>query len=72
MSHPTLIAKLGLYRLTVKAFRSVLIKKQSKYGHLIAWLDDAMSEATSRNRKEAARLNGIANTGNAIFRDYKY
>lgn len=60
------------YRLAAKAFRNVLAKKQSAYGDVIAWLDDAIGESTARNRKEASRLNGIANKGNAIFSDYRY
>ena len=60
------------YRLAAKAFHRVLCRKQSQYRGVLAWLDDALRESTIESSKEAKRLNGIVNKGNAIFKDYKY
>lgn len=54
------------------AFRRVLGRKQSRYGGVIAWLDDALHQSIISNNKEAKKLNGIANKGDAIFRCYKF
>ncbi|KAK4695849.1 telomerase reverse transcriptase, partial [Lecanoromycetidae sp. Uapishka_2] len=66
------VSKRQVAWLAAKAFRGVLTKKQCRYGEVIVWLDDAIRESTARNRKEASRLYGIANKGDAIFSDYRY
>ncbi len=62
----------GYHRLATQAFRRVLGRKQSKYGEVIAWLDDALHQSIIGNTREARRLNGIAKKGDAIFRGYKF
>ncbi|KAL2046145.1 hypothetical protein N7G274_001592 [Stereocaulon virgatum] len=66
------VSKCQIQWLAAKAFHRVLCRKQSKYRGVLAWLDDALRESTIGSSKEAKRLNGIVNKGNAIFKDYKY
>ena len=60
------------YRLATTAFRTILGKKQSRYGEVLAWLDVAIGQSAARNRKEAYRLNRVAKQGEIAFRGYKF
>ena len=61
-----------IHRLAAKAFRKILVKKQSKYGHVIAWLDDAIWRTKPDNASEMRRLNKVVKEGDAVFLDYKF
>ena len=68
------MANLGMmiHRLAAKAFRNILAKKQSKYGHVILWLDDAIWRTKPNSAKDMSRLNRVVNEGDAVFLDYKF
>ena len=70
MANPSMI--LTLHRLAAKAFRNILVKKQSKYGHVIAWLDDKIWRTKPEHVKEMWRLNRVVKEGDAVFLDYKF
>ena len=59
-------------RLAAKAFRNVLGKKQSKYGDVILWLDDAIGRTKPGTAKEMWRLNKVVRESDAVFLDYKF
>ena len=61
-----------IHRLAAKAFRSILAKKQSKYGPVIFWLDHAIWRTKPDNAKEMWRLNKVVKEGDAVFLDYKF
>lgn len=61
-----------IHRLAAKAFRNILGRKQSKYGQVIAWLEDAIWRTKPENAKEMWRLNRVVKEGDAVFLDYKF
>ena len=61
-----------MHRLAAKAFRNILGTKQSKYRHVILWLDDAICRTEPDNAKDRWRLNRIVKEGDAVFIDYKF
>lgn len=61
-----------IHRLAAKAFRQILAKKQSKYVHVIGWLDDAIRRTKPDNAKEMWRLKRVVKEGDAVFIDYKF
>lgn len=61
-----------IHRLAAKAFRNILGKKQSKYGHVIVLLDGAIWRTKPDNASEMRRLNRVVKEGNAVFLDYKF
>ncbi len=61
-----------IHRLAAKAFRNILAKKQSKYRHVIIWLDEAIRRTKPDNAKEMWRLNRVVKAGDAVFLDYKF
>ena len=61
-----------LRRLAAKAFRNVLGKKQSKYGDVILWLEDAIGRTKPKAAKEMWRLNKVVRESDAVFLDYKF
>lgn len=65
------VSKYQVEWLAAKAFRSILAKKQSKYGPVIFWLDHAIWRTKPDNAKEMWRLNKVVKEGDAVFLDYK-
>ena len=61
-----------IHRLAAKAFHNVLGKKQSKYHHVILWLDDVIQRTKPDDTKEMWRLNNIVKEGDAVFLDYEF
>lgn len=61
-----------LRRLAAKAFRKVLGQKQSKYGAVILWLDDAVGRTKPKRAKEMWRLNKVVRESDAVFLDYRF
>ena len=61
-----------IHRLAAKAFRNTLAKKQSKYRHVIIWLDEAIWRTKPDNAKEMWRLDRVVKEGDAVFLDYKF
>ena len=59
-------------RLAAKAFRNVLSRKQSKYHHVMLWLDDAIRRTKPDKTREMWRLNRIVKEGNAVFLNYQF
>ncbi|CAD6591538.1 MAG: hypothetical protein ASARMPREDX12_005212 [Alectoria sarmentosa] len=66
------VSKCQVEWLAAKAFRNILAKKQSKYGHVILWLDDAIWRTKPNSAKDMSRLNRVVNEGDAVFLDYKF
>lgn len=64
--------RMMIHRLAAKAFRNILAKKQSKYRHVMLWLDDAIWRTKPNNAKDMSRLNRVVNEGDAVFLDYKF
>ena len=71
-SRATWLTQRMINRLAAKAFHNVLGKKQSKYHHVILWLDDAICRTKPDNTKEMWRLNQIVKEGNGVFLNYKF
>ena len=61
-----------LHRLAAKAFRNVLGKKQSKYHHVIPWLDNAIWRTKPKDNQGMWRLHRAVKKGDAVFLDYKF
>ena len=61
-----------MHRLAAQAFRNILGKKQSKYRHVIRWLDEAIWRTKPDNATETRRLNRVVKEGDAVFLDYKF
>lgn len=64
--------RMMIHRLAAKAFRNILTKKQSKYRHVILWLDGAIWRTKPNNARDMSRLNRVVNEGDAVFLDYKF
>lgn len=50
----------------------VLGKKQTSFREVLTWLDEAIEKARPSERKEASRLLKVAETGDAVFRGYRF
>ena len=61
-----------IHRLAAKAFRNILAKKQSKYGNVIDWLDDAIWRTMPDNASEMRKLKKVVKEGDRVFLDYKF
>ena len=62
----------AIHRLAAQAFHNILSQKQSKYHHVILWLDDVVWRTKPDNAKEMWRLNQVMKEGNAVFLNYKF
>ena len=61
-----------IHRLAAKAFHRILGKKQSKYRHVIQWLNHVIGRTKPDDSKQMWRLNRVVNEGDAVFLDYKF
>jgi hypothetical protein len=53
---------LTLAFLGLQAFKNVLVKKQSKYGKVITWLDEKIAELRAKNSEGLSRMSGIVSS----------
>jgi hypothetical protein len=56
------VKKAQLEYLALNAFRNVLKKRQSKYGKVIAWLDDQLMDLNAKGADSLSRMSGIVSS----------
>ena len=53
------ISKMQVQFMALNAFRVVLRKRQSKYGDVLAWLDEGIRSLESKDKEGLSRMKGI-------------
>lgn len=53
------VKKVQIEYLALNAFRNVLGRRQSKYGKVIAWLDERLLHFTAKEGDSFSRMSGI-------------
>ena len=56
------VKKAQLEYLALNAYRNVLKKRQSKYGKVIAWLDDQLMDLKAKGADSLSRMSGIVSS----------
>lgn len=56
------VKKAQLEYLALNAFRNVLKKRQSKYGKVLAWLDDQLMNLKAKGAESLSRMSGIVSS----------
>ena len=67
--HPDVVA---IGRLALTAFHTVLVRKQSKYGEVLMWLQRALARMGPANGHESRRVQKIAMAAQSAFGRVQY